>query len=229
MANETVLVVDDEEDIVELIAYNLAKAGFRVKRLMSGRDVIAEVRRTTPDLIVLDLMLPAMDGLQICLLLKSDPKTKNIPIVMVSAKGTESDIVRGLDIGADDYVTKPFNPKVLMARIKAVLRSRGAGASRTDVPIRIHDLVIHPGRHEVRIEGEVVDLTATEFKLLHALARRPGWVMTRNQIVSAVRGENHIVTERAVDVQIVGLRKKLGRAGTYVETVRGVGYRFKEA
>lgn len=227
MANESILVVDDEEDIVELVQYNLSKAGFKVDCLTSGSEVIPAVRRTSPDLIVLDLMLPGMDGLELCALLKNDAKSKAIPIVMLTAKGSESDIVKGLDMGADDYVTKPFSPKVLLARIKAILRSRGAGKPREDATIRIHDVIIHPGRHEVSINGKPVELTFTEFRLLHALARRPGWVFTRNQIVNAVRGESYIVTERAVDVQVAGLRKKLGHAGSYIETVRGVGYRFK--
>ena len=228
MANESILVVDDEEDIVELVQYNLIKAGFKVDCLMSGREVIPTVRRVLPDLVVLDLMLPGMDGLELCSALKNDPKTRGIPIVMLTAKGSESDIVKGLDMGADDYVTKPFSPKVLLARIKAILRSRNAGKPREDATIRIHDMIVHPGRHEVSIGGKMLDLTFTEFRLLHALARRPGWVLTRNQIVNAVRGESYIVTERAVDVQVAGLRKKLGPAGTYIETVRGVGYRFKE-
>ncbi len=228
MASESILVVDDEEDILELVQFNLMRSGFRVDCLTSGSEVLPAVRRVHPDLIVLDLMLPGMDGLEICALLKNDPKTKAIPVVMLTAKGSESDIVRGLDMGADDYVTKPFSPKVLLARIKAILRSRSAGKPREDATLRVHDMVIHPGRHEVTVDGKTIELTFTEFRLLHALARRPGWVLTRNQIVNAVRGESYAVTERAVDVQVAGLRKKLGAAGNYIETVRGVGYKFKE-
>jgi two-component system phosphate regulon response regulator PhoB len=147
---------------------------------------------------------------------------------MLTARGEEPDIVRGLELGADDYITKPFSPRILLARIQAILRRREAEAKEKDAVLRVHNLVIHPGRHEVVIDGETLDLTFTEFRLLHYLARRPGWVFTRSQIVDAVRGEGYAVTDRAVDVQVVGLRKKLGPAGHYIETVRGVGYRMKE-
>jgi two-component system alkaline phosphatase synthesis response regulator PhoP len=210
-----ILVVDDEEDILELVEYNLRKAGFEVSTLASGSPVIAVTREKLPDLIVLDLMLPGLDGHELCSLLRNDPKTRAIPIVMLTAKSQETDVVVGLDLGADDYITKPFSPKVLVARVQAVLR-------------RIGDLLIHPGRHEVTIGGKSIDLTFTEFRVLHCLARRPGWVYSRAQIVDAVRGEGYAVTDRAVDVQIVGLRKKLGEYGKLIETVRGVGYRFKD-
>jgi two-component system phosphate regulon response regulator PhoB len=173
-------------------------------------------------------MLPGLDGLSVCKRLKQDPRTKEIPIVMVTAKGEESDIVAGLELGAEDYVTKPFSPKVLIARVRTVLRRMEKGAVGEDETISIHDLVIHPGRHEVLVDGKPVDLTYTEFRVLHYLARRPGWVFTRYQIVDAVHGQDYPVTERSVDVQIAGLRKKLGHAGQYIDTVRGVGYRFRE-
>jgi two-component system, OmpR family, alkaline phosphatase synthesis response regulator PhoP len=229
MTNETILVVEDEEDILELVKYNLTREGFQVIGAMTGEDAIHKATKNVPDLIVLDLMLPGVNGLEVCKRLKRDERTKDIPIVMLTAKGEESDVVTGLELGADDYITKPFSPRVLLARLRAVLR-RGAmsGAEDEDEPITIHELTIHPGRHEVNLGGMQIHLTFTEFKVLHCLARRPGWVFTRYQIVDAVRGENYVVTERAVDVQIAGLRKKLGDAGRYIETVRGVGYRFRE-
>ncbi len=181
-----------------------------------------------PDLIVLDLLLPAVDGLEVCRRLKSDHRTRHIPIIMLTAKSEESDMVAGLELGADDYVTKPFSPRVLLARVKAILRRKAKTAPDDDGAIRIRELTIHPGRHEVLLSGEPLDLTYTEFRLLHFLARKPGWAFTRSQIVDAVKGEDYPVTERSVDVQVAGLRKKLGQFGAYVETVRGVGYRFKE-
>ena len=228
MATERILVVDDEEDLLELISFNLTKEGYRVTTVASGEAAINEARALQPDLIVLDLLLPKVDGLNVCKTLKSDAKTSNIPIVMLTAKSEEADVVTGLELGADDYITKPFSPRVLLARLRSVLRRRGQQEVEDPTAIRIHDLVIHPGRHEVRIAGEPVDLTFTEFRLLHFLARKPGWAFSRAQIVDAVKGEDYPVTERSVDVQVVGLRKKLGSLGSYIETVRGVGYRFKE-
>jgi two-component system alkaline phosphatase synthesis response regulator PhoP len=228
MAKEHILVVEDEEDILELLRYNLAKEGFRVTGALSGEEAVRAARSTPPDLIVLDLMLPGMDGLTVCRELKMDAKTRDVPIVMLTAKGEEVDIVAGLELGADDYVTKPFSPRVLLARIRAVLRRRRVEATPVSDSLVLHDLAIHPGRHEVLVQGRPMDLTATEFRLLHFLARRPGWVFTRAQIVQGVQGEDYSVSDRAVDVQIVGLRKKLGPAGKYIETVRGVGYRLKE-
>ena len=225
---ETVLVVDDEEDILELLEYNLAKEGFNVVRAASGEAALVATRSSRPDLIILDLMLPGLGGLEICKGLKRDPKTANVPIVMLTAKGEEADVVLGLELGADDYVVKPFSPRVLVARVRAVLRRKRDAVVTDDSPIHVHEIEINPGRHEVKAAGKPVKLTYTEFRILHFLARRPGWVFTRYQIVEAVRGEDYAVTDRAVDVQIVGLRKKLGKFGSYIETVRGVGYRFKE-
>jgi two-component system phosphate regulon response regulator PhoB len=179
-------------------------------------------------LIVLDLMLPGVDGLEVCRTLKRDPDTASIPLVMLTAKGEEADIVTGLEMGADDYLTKPFSPRVLIARIRAVLRRKSDEPLDEQEELRIHDLTIHPGRHEVLVNGIAVPLTATEFRVLYVLAQRPGWVFTRYQIANSVHGGDYIVTDRSVDVQIVGLRKKLGDAAEYIETIRGVGYRFKE-
>jgi two-component system alkaline phosphatase synthesis response regulator PhoP len=223
-----VLVVDDEEDILELLDYNLSKEGFRVLRVTSGEKALELARTERPDLIVLDLMLPGLDGLEVCKHLKSERETADIPIVMLTAKGEEADIVLGLEMGAEDYVTKPFSPRVLAARVRAVLRRRSKSAQEEDVPIRISGIEIHPGRHEVLLGGKPIRLTLSEYEILAFLARRPGWVFTRYQIVEAVRGSDYAVTDRAVDVQIVGLRKKLGKYGGNIETVRGVGYRFKE-
>jgi two-component system phosphate regulon response regulator PhoB len=181
-----------------------------------------------PDLILLDLMLPGIDGLEVTKRLKTGLDTKNLPIIMLTAKGEEIDIITGLEFGADDYITKPFNPRILLARVKAVLRRKTEEKPKKTLVLQIHGLEIDPGRHKVLFNKKHIQLTFTEFGILDYLARRPGWVFTRSQIVDAVRGEGHPVTERSVDVQIVGLRKKLGPAGKYIETVRGVGYRFKE-
>jgi two-component system phosphate regulon response regulator PhoB len=231
MVNDRILVVDDEEDLAELVAYNLTREGYQVTCVGSGELALSEARSQTPDLIVLDLLLPKVDGLDVCKQLKSDPRTQHIPIVMLTAKSEEVDMVTGLECGADDYVTKPFSPRVLLARIRSVLRRRAKAAGETDEDpeaLRIGSLLIHPGRHEVLVDGQPIDLTFTEFRLLHFLARKPGWAFSRSQIVDAVKGEDYPVTERSVDVQVVGLRKKLGSLGTCIETVRGVGYRFKE-
>ena len=227
MPKERILVVDDEEDLLELIRYNLSKEGYRVNCVVTGEDAMREARTNPPDLIVLDLLLPSVDGLEVCKLLKNDTRTKHVPIVMLTAKGEDSDQVTGLELGADDYIIKPFKPVVLIARIKAVLR-RKHETPGPDATISARELVIHPGRHEVLAAGKPLSLTLTEFRLLHFLAQRPGWAFSRNQIVDAVKGDDYPVTERSVDVQVAGLRKKLGEFGEYIETVRGVGYRFKE-
>ena len=228
MSGETILVIDDEEDILELVRYNLASDGFKVECAATGEEALKRSAAMKPDLILLDLMLPGINGLDVAKKLKFDSRTTSIPIIMLTAKGEEADIVTGLELGADDYITKPFSPRVLIARIKAVLRREAhAPEGHSDV-IRAHDLLIHPGRREVMADSKYIQLTYTEFQVLHHLARRPGWVSTRSQIVDALRGEGYPVTDRSVDVQIVGLRKKLGPYGKYIETVRGVGYRFAE-
>lgn len=228
MANSHVLVIEDEEDILELVRYNLEKNGHRVTGVTSGEEGLEVAQKKLPDLVVLDLMLPGVDGLEVCKMLTADHKTKSIPIIMISAKGEESDIVRGLELGADDYITKPFSPKILVARARAALRRSTEAPVDDSASVSVHELRINPGRFEVLLADKPVQLTLTEFRILHFLARHPGWVFTRYQIVDAVKGEDYAVTDRAVDVQIVGLRKKLGEYGSYIETVRGVGYRFKE-
>jgi two-component system phosphate regulon response regulator PhoB len=228
MAKEKILVVEDEEDIQNLVLFNLTREGYRAVGADSGEKALEAARSEAPDLVILDLMLPGIDGLEVCRRLRAEARTADLPIIMLTAKGEEADIVAGLEVGADDYVTKPFSPRVLIARVRANLRKR-----RREEPgsaaIKIHDLTIDPSRHEVRVAGRPVDLTATEFALLYFLARRPGWVFTRAQIIEGVKGDDYPVTDRAVDVQVLGLRRRLGDRGGYIETVRGVGYRFKEA
>jgi two-component system alkaline phosphatase synthesis response regulator PhoP len=229
MAKEKILVVDDEEDILELVRYNLSREGYRVTGSLTGEDALRKVRSDTFDLIVLDLMLPGMDGLAFTKTIKNDSRLRSIPIIMLTAKGEEADIVTGLELGADDYITKPFSPRVMIARVRAALRRRKEAPEDEMAIVKIHDLEINPGRRSVLAKGDPIDLTYTEFQLLLLLARRPGWVFTRSQIVDLIRGSDYPVTDRSVDVQIVGLRKKLGTYGKYIETVRGVGYRFREA
>jgi two-component system phosphate regulon response regulator PhoB len=229
MHKERILVVEDEEDILELVRYNLAREGYQVFCVTTGEEALKIAGSEPLDLIVLDLMLPGIDGLEVAKRLKNDSKTQDILIIMLTAKGEEADIVTGLELGADDYIPKPFSPRILIARIRAILRRKTKTALMDDTSvIQIHGLKIHPGMRDVSINGESVKLTYTEFQVLYFLASRPGWVFTRYQIVDAVRGDDYPVTDRSVDVQIVGLRKKLGSFGKYIETVRGVGYRFSE-
>ena len=228
MAHEKIMVVDDEEDIQELVRYNLERNGYEVSCVSSGEEAIDEIRSFRPDLLILDLMLPGIDGFEVCRTLKNDPKAEHIPIVMLTAKGEESDVVTGLELGAEDYIVKPFSPQVLLARARAVLRRVAREPVDEGSVLKIKELVIHPGKREVLVKGKQIELTSTEFRILHYLARRPGWVFTRQQIIDAARGDDYPVTDRSVDVHIVGLRKKLGALGKYVETVRGVGYRFRE-
>jgi len=228
VAHEKILVVDDEEDIRELVRYNLERNGYEVSCVSSGEEALDVIRSYRPELVVLDLMLPGIDGFEVCRTIKSDPKTEHLPIIMLTAKGEESDVVTGLELGAEDYIVKPFSPQVLLARVRAVLRRIAREPVEEGSVIQIADLVVHPGKREVLVKGKPVDLTSTEFRILHYLARRPGWVFTRQQIIDAARGDDYPVTDRSVDVHIVSLRKKMGALGEYVETVRGVGYRFRE-
>jgi two-component system phosphate regulon response regulator PhoB len=228
MPKELILAVDDEEDILELIKYNLEKEGYRVALALDGSEALNYAREQQPDLVILDLMLPGIDGLDVFKELKNDMRTKNIPVIMLTAKTEDADVVTGLELGADDYITKPFSPRVLLARLKVALRRRKAVEPDNHDVVRVHDILINPARHEVVVADFPIALTASEFRILNFLVRRPGWVFSREQIIRAVKGDDYPVTERSVDVQIVGLRKKLGPAGDYIETVRGVGYRFKE-
>ena len=224
----TILVVEDEEDLRDIIIFNLNREGYKTVGVETGEQGLAQARELVPNLIILDLMLPGVNGLDVCRQVKQDPNTQNISIIIVSAKGEEADIVTGLELGADDYVAKPFSPRILLARVRAVLRRPSAEDKPDNELMNIGDLIIDVNKHLLSIAGEIVDLTKTEFKILHFLASHRGWVFTRYQIVDAVRGEQHVVTERAIDVQIAGLRKKLGTGSKLIETVRGVGYRFKE-
>lgn len=228
MSKETILVVDDEEDILELVRFHLSREGYDVLCAETGEEAWRKIRENHIDLLVIDLMLPGIDGLELTRRLKRDQQTRSIPVVMLTAKGEEVDIVTGLELGADDYVTKPFSPRVLVARLRAVIRRRTAPSAAEDEVLEIHGLTIDRGRRSLSVGAMTVELTFTEFQVLAFLAGRPGWVFTRSQIVDAVRGGDYPVTDRSVDVQIVGLRKKLGENGHLIETVRGVGYRFKE-
>jgi two-component system, OmpR family, alkaline phosphatase synthesis response regulator PhoP len=228
MPGENLLVVEDDKDIQELIKYNLQKEQYQVLCASSGEEALKMVKTRTFDLILLDLMLPGIDGLEICKVLKSEPLTATIPIIMVTAKGEDADVVLGLELGADDYIVKPFSPRVLIARIRTVLRRESNVQADLKQVINFGGLTIHLGKREVLLNNKVIDLTFTEFELLHHLASHPGWVFTRYQIVNAVKGDDYPVTDRSVDVQIAGLRKKLGEYGDLIETIRGVGYRFSE-
>jgi two-component system, OmpR family, alkaline phosphatase synthesis response regulator PhoP len=225
----TILVVDDEKDIRDLLSYNLNKHGYKVVEVGTGEDALREARLAPPDLVVLDLMLPGVDGLEVCKRLKNDKKTSRIPVLMLSARGEEADVVVGLELGADDYITKPFSPRVLLAHIKAVLRRGEQGTDeRRDTTVAIGPIVINTQRHELLVGGQPVELTALEMRILTLLAKVPGRVFTRTQIVEQTQGAGVGVTDRSVDVHIVSLRRKLGEAATLIETVRGVGYRFAE-
>lgn len=225
---ESLLIVEDEADIRELISFNLEMSGYDVIKAADGETGLNLARQHHPDLILLDLMLPGMDGLKVCRQLRADTETRKIPVMMLTAKGEEEDQITGFDAGADDYVTKPFSPRVLVARVKALLRRNGLARETTsNKMVDIHGITIDSARHEVRVAGKSVVFSATEFSILRFLAENPGWVFSRHQIIDAVKGEDYPVTARSVDVQILGIRKKLGDNGNYIETVRGVGYRMR--
>ncbi len=222
------LVVEDEDDIRELIAFNLEMSNFEVLKAKDGEEAIQIAEKELPDTIILDVMLPGMDGFEVCRYLKKNVSTKEIPIIMLTARSEDSDVVTGLELGADDYITKPFSPRILIARVHAAVRRRSeTGETATPRQIKIHDILIDFPRHEVYVKGENVNLSATEFAILKFLVTNPGWVFSRSQIIDAVKGGNYPVTPRSVDVQILGLRKKLGNEGRFIETVRGVGYRLQ--
>ena len=231
MNDTSVLVIEDEEDIQQLVAFNLMKEGFRVRCTESGEKGLRLADDLLPDLLLLDIMLPGMNGLAVLQQMKERTKLARIPVIMLSAKGEEQDIVNGLNLGADDYVPKPFSPKVLLARIRSVLRRKSESDSRDSTSgqkLSVHGLNIDFLRRQVTAGGKTIILTVSEFEIIALLARRPGWVFTRQQIIDRIRGQDYTVTERLIDVQIFGLRKKLGSAGELIQTVRGIGYRFKE-
>lgn len=233
MAKVNVLVVEDEADIQQLVSYNLIRAGFHVTCADSGEEALERLRTEEIDCVLLDLMLPGISGLQVCTAMRKveSNSQRSIPIIMLTAKGEEEDVVAGLECGADDYITKPFSPKVLIARIKAVIKRAFADQSEADESrksiIVVDGLEIDKGRHEVKVNGADVQLTSTEFSILSLLAGKPGWVFTRQQIIDHARGYDFLITPRAIDVQIFGLRKKLNEYGKMIETVRGIGYRYR--
>lgn len=227
------LVVEDEPEIAELLRFRLQREGFDVRVTPSGRTALSMIETNPPDLVLLDLMLPDLDGLEVCRRLKRMPQTRDIPILIVSAKGEEADIVAGIELGADDYVTKPFSPRVLMARVKNILRRtsdepRTPGESGNAIRLADGALVIDADRHVVTTHDQVVDLTLTEFGILQCMAKHPGFVRTRDQIITAVHGHDTVLSSRTVDVHVTALRKKLGDLGAMIQTVRGVGYRLSE-
>jgi two-component system, OmpR family, alkaline phosphatase synthesis response regulator PhoP len=228
MSRQSVLVVEDEEDIMEVIRFNLEKDGYEVNQALSGEKALQVIENNLASLVLLDLMLPGINGLDLCRILKQNDRTKAIPVIMLTAKSEDADIVAGLEMGAEDYIIKPFSPRVLLARVRTVLRRMETGVKDDSSVIQVDGMQIHPGRHEVTMGENVVDLTASEFRILHYLARRPGWVYSRDQIIDAIRGHGYVVTDRAIDVQVVGLRKKLGHYGKFIETVHGIGYRFRD-
>lgn len=230
MAKIKILVVEDEPDILEVIHYNLQREGHKVIRCRNGEEALSQIQTENPDLIILDLMLPGMDGVEVCRAVKSNPVTQAIPIIMITAKSEESDIVLGLGIGADDYITKPFSPRELIARVKVVIR-RATAVDGVDAKERVErgPIVVDLGRYEARVDGQVLNLTPTEMRLLHFLASHPGRVFPRAHLLSRVIGEDAVVTDRNIDVHVRSLRQKMGEHSIAIETVRGVGYRFADA
>jgi phosphate regulon transcriptional regulator PhoB len=227
MAKRAVLVIDDEKDLIELVSYNLRKEGFEIASAPDGESGLAEAKRELPDIVIVDLMLPGIDGLEVCRRLRSEKRTSHIPIIMLTAKSSESDRIVGLELGADDYVTKPFSPRELAARVKAVLRRTSTEPAHSEV-IRHGSLTIDLTRREVNYKGERVVLTPTEFRLLHFFADHPGQVFSRAELIDGALGREVSVVDRTIDVHVTALRRKLADCGDWIETVRGFGYRFSE-
>ena len=228
MKKGTILVIDDEKDLIELLGYNLGKEGYDVIAASDGQAGLDVVKKHRPDLVVLDVMMPGLDGLQVCQRLRADPRTGRVPIIMLTAKATETDRIVGLELGADDYVTKPFSPREVIARVKAVLR-RSSQPTEDRQLIRSGDLVIDLTGHEVTFRGSRVPLTATEFRILEFLAGRPGRVFSRDEIIDAALGNDTAVFDRTIDVHITAIRRKLGTGADQIETVRGFGYKFRHS
>ena len=227
MSKKNILIVEDEEDILKLIEFNLIKNGYNTTGVTSGEMALEKTKQDSFDLVLLDLMLPGIDGMEVCRQFKSDKATQGIPVIMLTAKGEEEDIIKGLESGADDYVTKPFSPKILLARVKTSLRRNEDSVYNSNSVIKTRKLHINPVKHEVLLDGKSLKFTSAEFKILHLLASRQGWVLSRYKIIDEIKGEDYAVADRSVDVMIVSLRKKLGNYSSYIETVRGVGYKFK--
>ncbi len=231
MSRVTVLIIEDDPEIQELLSFSFAKEGWNLVVAMDGEAGLASLAKTPPDCVVLDIMLPGLDGLEVLRRIKTEASWKRLPVIMTTARSEESDIVSGLELGADDYVVKPYSPKVLAARIRAALRRKAELSSQvaSDATVISRGSVrIDPGRHEAFHRDRAIQLSATEFAILEFLLRNPGWVFSRSQIIDAVKGRDYPVTDRSVDVQILSLRKKLGEGEDCIETVRGVGYRFKD-
>lgn len=226
MTENLILIVEDDDDIAEVITYNLRKEGYGTSAVANGFDVMQTVLRENPALVILDIMLPGMDGLDVCKALRNDPATKALPVIMLTAKSRETDKIIGLELGADDYMTKPFSPRELMARVKALLRRTVQSAD--DTILKLGDLTLDSQKHKVTVAGLPVSLTITEFRILHLLAIRPGKVFTRGQILESVFDYNSDVYERTIDTHVKTLRRKLGPARDMIETVRGAGYRCRE-
>ncbi len=224
----SILIIEDHADIVEIVEYNLEQEGFKLDVAMDGETGLKKALDHPPELILLDLMLPALDGLEVCKRLRNSEKTKKVPIIMLTAKGEEKDIIRGLELGADDYVTKPFSPKELVARLKAVLRRVGGKVPTPTEQLKISDLEVDLGKHLVKLHGEELRLTLTEFRLLQVLIEGEGRIFTRDQLIDRVRGEEITIVDRNIDVHISSLRRKLKDVGSRILTIRGVGYRFQE-
>ena len=222
----SILIIEDDKDIVEMLSFHLKKNNYTILYSYNGEDGLTTARENNPDLILLDLMLPGIHGLDVCRIIKSDQNTKNIPIIMLTAMGQEEDIVKGLETGGDDYISKPFSLDIISARIKAVLRRSNIKNDELTKAINIHGVIIRPRSREVIIDNKNINLTFTEFQILFLLASHPGWVFTRYQIIDKIRGDSYPVTDRSVDFQIVGLRKKIGKKGKHIMTIRGVGYKF---
>ena len=227
-AKKQIFIVEDEPDIQKLIAINLEKSGYEVDKFSEAGPMLAMLKKKIPDLLILDLMLPDHDGLDICKILKNNKKYPDFPIIMVTARTEELDVVLGLELGADDYIAKPFSPRELVARVKAVLRRNKPPAPKVSKKIVIGDILsIDLAKYEVLVNNEKIQLTATEFLILKTLAEKPGWVFPRGKILHALGGDEKSVFERTVDVHIKNLREKLGSAGNLLKNVRGVGYKIE--
>lgn len=229
MTERVITIVDDEEDIVKLVSHHLKREGFKVKEFHNGRDFLSYIESVVPDLAILDIMLPGIDGLEICRILKNKTSTSQVPIIMLTAKATEADVVVGLELGADDYIVKPFSPRELVARVKTVLRRTGVQDSEDNV-IKIGPLSIDTEKYEVTVNDDKILLTTTEFKILEVLAEGKGRVFTRDQLLKKKRlwGDDKLVYDRTIDVHIKNLREKLGAAGNMIKTVRSIGYKLEE-
>jgi DNA-binding response OmpR family regulator len=228
MSDNVIAIVDDEEDIVELVSHHLKREGFKVKEFYNGRDFLSYIESVMPDLAVLDIMLPGIDGLEICRILKSKARTSSLPIIMLTAKATEADVVVGLELGADDYMVKPFSPRELVARVKTILR-RASSKEEDKKLIRLGSLSIDKEKFEATVDGKKIDLTTTEFKILEVLAEGQGRVYTRDQLLKKKRlwGDDKLVYDRTIDVHIKNLREKLGKTGNLIKTIRGIGYKLE--